>query len=99
MESLLAIVSFIFAIYLIFKLNRVLTVSIGVINTTVELADESVQVYSGDVRINLAKKRADQIEELSDMDYVPTNEDISAILQGKSKPADVTTNKPSRDKI
>lgn len=83
MEALLSIAGVVFALYLIFKLNRVVTVSIGVVNTSVELAEESVQVYSGDVRINLAKKRADQIEELAEMEFIPTNEDISKLLAGK----------------
>ena len=83
MENLMSVAGIIFAIYLIIKLNRVVTVGIGVVNTTVSLADESVDVYATDVKINLAKKRSEQLDELSGMDKIPTTDDINAILEGK----------------
>ena len=73
----------IITVYLIFKLNSVLTTSIKIVNKSTELADESVEVYATDVRVNLAKKRLDQMEELSAMEYIPTSEDINSILAGK----------------
>ena len=85
MDTLLSVAGVIFAIYIVIKLNRLVTVSVGVINTSVELAEESMNVYSTDVKINLAKKRAEQLDELSDMEHIPTSEDIITLLAGKSK--------------
>ena len=83
METIYTIAGFLLAIYLIFKLNRVATVAIEAVNTTVELADESIGVYATDVKINLAQKRMDQFDELDDMDYIPHPDDINTLLAGK----------------
>lgn len=83
METITTILGIILAIYLIFKLNRVATVAIEAVNTTVELADESIGVYATDVKINLAQKRIDQLDELDDMDYIPHANEITTILEGK----------------
>lgn len=100
MEQALSIVGLIFAIYLIIKLNKVLTVGIGVVNTVVDLADESTEVYADDVKINLAKKRKDQVEELGAMDFIPTSEDIRSILAGKSATSESSDQPiPSKDQM
>lgn len=80
MELLTTIVAFILGIYLIIKLNPVLTTGIKMILKTTELGDASIEVYSNDVHINLAKKRNDQMEELQDLDMVVTSEDIHEML-------------------
>lgn len=83
----------IIALYLVFKLNSVLTTSIKIVNKSTELADESVEVYATDVRVNLAKKRLDQMEELNSLEYIPTSEDINSILAGKTVTAETTKSK------
>ena len=83
MEIAIALV----AIYLIFKLNGVLTVAIKMVNKSADLADESIEVYANDVRINLADKKGDQLVELEEMEYIPSSQQITDLLEGKtSKP-------------
>lgn len=85
MEQLIAVAGFVFALYIIFKINNVVTVGVKIVNKSASLADESIDVYADDVRINLAKKRADQIGELEDMDFIVSHDDVSTLLQGKTK--------------
>lgn len=84
METITIIAGLALAIFLIVKFNRVLTVSVAVINTTVELADKSVKDYAHDVDINLAKKRLEQKTELEAMSYIPTHDEIASLLKGRT---------------
>ena len=70
-------------IYLIFKFNNVLTIATKVINKTVTIADHSIDTYADDVNINLAKKKIEQFDELSALDFIPTSLDINNLLNGK----------------
>ena len=92
MEQLFAIAGVLFALYLIFKVNNVVTVGVKIINKSASLADESIDVYADDVRINLAKKRADQITELGEMEFIVSHDDVATLLQGKTQ----VKNKPRR---
>jgi len=68
-------------IYLVFKLNSVLTTGIKIINESADIADEAVVTYGNGARINLAQVRAEQFDDLHSMSVRPTNEDISALLK------------------
>ena len=85
MEQLFSIAGVLFALYLIFKVNNVVTVGVKIVNKSASLADESIDVYADDVRINLAKKRADQINELGEMDFIVSHDDVATLLQGKTQ--------------
>jgi len=78
-------------IYLVFKLNSVLTTGIKIINESADIADEAVVTYGNGARINLAQVRAEQFDDLTSMEVRPTNKNISDMLKADHKASPKTT--------
>ena len=78
MEIVLAIV----VVYVIFKFNRPLTTLTKVLDTSANIADDTIDTYANVVHILNASKRKEQEETLTGMGDIVTAHDIDLILTG-----------------
>ena len=78
-------------IYLLWKFNRPVTTMVKVVDTSANIADDTIDTYSNEVHILNANKRSKQKAELDELGAIVTNDEINRILAGKRnepKPAE-----------
>ncbi len=93
--DMLGLVLLIVVVYTLIKFNRPLTKLIGLAEESVDMGDDTIRTYAGDVYIMNAQKRDKQKKDIDKIDSIITSDEIREMLLSKEEVVSDDTNKQS----
>ena len=81
--DIFGLVLLIVVIYTLIKFNRPLTKLIGLAEESVDMGDDTIRTYAGDVYIMNAEKRNKQKKDIDKIDHLVTVDEIRDMLKSK----------------